>query len=256
MKKGARLEGFIQFVYGKLLSNEDMKDVEVKKNYRYQGNSGVKHEFDVYYEMRVAKNLHKIAIECKDYSSPVEKRDISEFYGKLMDCPGVQGIVVAENGYRESAMKFANHYGIKIITTKELPNICQITAMDVRRVLLPDKETEGKPFWCIMEESKEILGMTTGNYFTMRRDGKEYIILFLSKKAAEAARNFIPDKEDYQVYGIRRENLGFLCDLHVLTSKVKLGFCPLLSGMIGNENEFFVIEMDGKELRREFLEYD
>ena len=31
MKQGATLEGFIQFVYEKLLSNEEMKDVDVRK---------------------------------------------------------------------------------------------------------------------------------------------------------------------------------------------------------------------------------
>ena len=49
MKKGAELEGFIQFVYSKLLANEDKGNVSVYKNYFYTGVSGVKHEFDVYY---------------------------------------------------------------------------------------------------------------------------------------------------------------------------------------------------------------
>lgn len=253
MKQGATLEGFIQFVYEKLLSNEEMKDVDVRKNYFYEGNSGVKHEFDVYYEMKVAKNIHKIAIECKDYQAPVEKRDVSEFYGKLMDCPGVQGIMVAQNGYRPTAEQYANHYNIKTITTKELPNICQIAAMDIKIVLLPDKETVGKPFWCIMEIDKDS-EMTTGNYFILPDKNKKIIPLFLSKKAAEEVRKHILDKEEYQVYGIRKENLGFLCDAYKLTSEVKLGICPLLSSMIQKGADFFVIEIDGKELRQEFLE--
>ena len=61
-------------------------------------------------------------------------------------------------------------------------------------------------------------------------------------------------EEEYQVYGIRKENLGFLCDAYKLTSEVKLGICPLLSSTIQKGADFFVIEIEGKELRQEFLE--
>lgn len=253
MKKGAKLESFVQYVYSKLLDNEEMKNINVKRNYLYKGNSGVKHEFDVYYEMKVAKNIHKIAIECKDYTSPVEKRDISEFYGKLMDCPGVQGIFVSENGYRQSAVQFANHYGIKTITTKELPNICQIAAMDIKRVLLPDDETEGKPFWGIMEIDKETRN-TTGCYLLLEDKGERIIPLFLSKKAAETTRQFLRDKDDYKVYGIRKENLSFLCDIYKLTSEIKLGICPLLSTAMDDGKNFLIIQIEGNDLKKEYFE--
>ena len=228
---------------GKKLLNK-----EIQENYRFK--SYIYSEDIQKIKQQYCYNSKQIA---KIFREPIEKRDVSEFYGKLMDCPGVQGIMVAQNGYRPTAEQYANHYNIKTITTKELPNICQITAMDIKRVLLPDKETVGKPFWCIMETDKDS-EMTTGNYFILPDKNKKIIPLFLSKKAAEEVRKHILDKEEYQVYGIRKENLAFLCDIYKLTSEVKLGICPLLSSMIQKGADFFLIEIEGKELRQEFLE--
>lgn len=49
MKSGKFLESYVQFVYQKLLEFLD-EGASVSTNLLIQGKSGVKHEFDVYYE--------------------------------------------------------------------------------------------------------------------------------------------------------------------------------------------------------------
>ena len=65
MKSGKFLESYVQFVYQKLLEFLD-EGASVSTNLLIQGKSGVKHEFDVYYEFQHLNIKHRIAIECKE----------------------------------------------------------------------------------------------------------------------------------------------------------------------------------------------
>lgn len=69
MKSGKVLESYVQFVYQKLLEFLD-EGALVSTNLLIQGKSGVKHEFDVYYEFQHLNIKHRIAIECKDWNIP------------------------------------------------------------------------------------------------------------------------------------------------------------------------------------------
>lgn len=52
MKAGKELENYVQFVYQKLLDFMD-EGAMVSSNVSVIGKSGVKHEFDVYYEFQI-----------------------------------------------------------------------------------------------------------------------------------------------------------------------------------------------------------
>ena len=67
MKAGKELENYVQFVYQKLLDFMD-EGAMVSSNVSVIGKSGVKHEFDVYYEFQHLNMRHRIAIECKDWN--------------------------------------------------------------------------------------------------------------------------------------------------------------------------------------------
>ena len=58
-------ELFIQRIYQKLVNNVILKPTEVRHNVKLEGRSGCKHQIDV------AGNLHRVAIECKNYDSLV-----------------------------------------------------------------------------------------------------------------------------------------------------------------------------------------
>ena len=78
MKAGKELENYVQFVYQKLLDFMD-EGAMVSSNVSVIGKSGVKHEFDVYYEFQHLNMRHRIAIECKDWNTPVSKGEVGEF---------------------------------------------------------------------------------------------------------------------------------------------------------------------------------
>lgn len=57
MKAGKELENYVQFVYQKLLDFMD-EGAMVSSNVSVIGKSGVKHEFDVYYEFQHLNMRH------------------------------------------------------------------------------------------------------------------------------------------------------------------------------------------------------
>lgn len=100
MKAGKELENYVQFVYQKLLDFMD-EGAMVSSNVSVIGKSGVKHEFDVYYEFQHLNMRHRIAIECKDWNTPVSKGEVGEFLSKLNDLNNISGMMVAKSGYQE-----------------------------------------------------------------------------------------------------------------------------------------------------------
>lgn len=119
MKSGKVLESYVQFVYQKLLEFLD-EGALVSTNLLIQGKSGVKHEFDVYYEFQHLNIKHRIAIECKDWNTPVTKGEVGEFIAKLNDLNNISGVMVAKSGYQAGARQFAEANGIQLHGRKRL----------------------------------------------------------------------------------------------------------------------------------------
>ena len=117
MKAGKELENYVQFVYQKLLDFMD-EGAMVSSNVSVIGKSGVKHEFDVYYEFQHLNMRHRIAIECKDWNTPVSKGEVGEFLSKLNDLNNISVMMVAKSGYQEGAKQFAESNGIHLMETK------------------------------------------------------------------------------------------------------------------------------------------
>ncbi len=69
---GNSLESYVQYVYQSLLNMRN-EGVVVSKNAKLRGKSGAMHEIDVFYEFVRAGIRHRVAVECKDLSRPVEK---------------------------------------------------------------------------------------------------------------------------------------------------------------------------------------
>lgn len=84
MKAGASLEKDVQQIYTYLLNMRD-EGVVVGNPVFMTGKSGVQHEVDVYYEFSRTGIRHRVAIECKDWATPVSKGQIQEFESKLRD---------------------------------------------------------------------------------------------------------------------------------------------------------------------------
>ena len=222
MKAGKELENYVQFVYQKLLDFMD-EGAMVSSNVSVIGKSGVKHEFDVYYEFQHLNMRHRIAIECKDWNTPVSKGEVGEFLSKLNDLNNISGMMVAKSGYQEGAKQFAEPNGIHLMETKDLPSLGEIVAGVIKEAFLPDEATQGAPFWTLMEiQSGEI----TGTYFSLP-EGKPIVPFFYSKVIAEKMREKLLDAENWVVRGVSQYQLkGFVAQMEVLGVEAAVFYVP------------------------------
>lgn len=243
--KGKRLEDFVEHVYSILLNNENLRDVKIEKNHVEIGCSSVKHEFDILYEIKIAGVIHRLGIECKNHNRAITKGMVQEFKGKLDDTNNIQGIFISSLGYQEGAQVLGNHYGIRLMKVTDLPKINELLASTIKVGMLPDKSTNGDPFWVIMENFDA--GNTTGAYFEF---GGNQIILFLSKKSAEriVSRHQLAS---YGVYGVVRQHLKAICYM----SKV-FGYRLLICSKLLREpeEELMAWNYSWDDIRDEFID--
>lgn len=222
MKAGKCLENYVQFVYQKLLEFMD-EGTMVSSNVLVTGKSGVKHEFDVYYEFQHLNMRHCIAIECKDWNTPVTKGEVGEFLSKLNDVNNISGMMVAKSGYQEGAKQFAQANGIYLMETKDLPSFLEIVQGVIKKTFLPDEATQGNPFWTLMEIQ---LGEITGTYFSLPKK-KPTVLFFYSKVIAEKMREKLPDAEKWVVRGVSQYQLkGFLAQMEVFDVEAAVCYIP------------------------------
>lgn len=241
---GKELEDFVEHIYHTLLMNENLKDIKVEKNHKEIGRSGAKHEFDVLYEIHIAGMWHRVGIECKNHSRPITKGMVQEFKAKLDDVNNVIGIIISSKGYQEGAQILGEHYGIKLMTTKDLPRINELLALSIKVGMLPDTTIKGDPFWVIMGKQGE--SQTTGTYYAF--EGNQ-IILFLSRKSAERIIN--KNKlDDCNVFGVARQHLKAICYM----SKVfgyQLYICSKL--LRGEDEELLIWNYSSDDILDEFI---
>lgn len=112
MNPNTEFELFTRHIYQKLVNNDVLKPTLVMHNVKLKGKSGCEHQIDVYWEYEIAGSLHRVAIECKNYSSPVEIGNVRDFKGVLDDLNNVHGIMVSAKGYQSGAKQYAEQYGI------------------------------------------------------------------------------------------------------------------------------------------------
>ena len=90
-------------LYNVLLNNENLRDINIKKNHVEIGRSRAKHEFDILYEIKIAGVKHRAGIECKNHNRAITKGMVQEFKAKLDDTNNIIGIIISLLGYRKGA---------------------------------------------------------------------------------------------------------------------------------------------------------
>tara|TARA_R110000751_G_scaffold129991_3_gene231967 strand:- start:164 stop:1000 length:837 start_codon:yes stop_codon:yes gene_type:complete len=232
LRKPKDLESYVNYVYSNLLNLKD-DGVVVSSNTILVGRSGAKHEVDVYYQFEKSRITHKVAFECKFKSRSVQKSELIDFHGKLLDVGNIQGIFVSKSGYQQGAKDYAAHYGIQLLTLDDLPTLNVLVAKRIESVALPDETYVGEPFWCLMKITSDGL---TGDYYS-KKDGliskKHMIPLFISKKDAGEYLNSLPDKADFVVRGLPQHSLKFLFEA-ASVMKGNVSFVLMLLGPDAN----------------------
>lgn len=114
MNQNTEYERFTQEIYQQLVDSDVVKATTVQHNVKLIGRSGQKHQIDVYWEYEIAGNMHKVAIECKNYNKSVPLSVVQGFKGVLDDLNGVNGIIVTKKGFQIGAKQYAKEWGISL----------------------------------------------------------------------------------------------------------------------------------------------
>ena len=149
---------------------------------------------------------HRVAIECRDKSRPLDKDAVMAFRSKVSDIPGLQGLMVSAKGYQSGAKKFAEDNGVIALTMDELPGVGSLLAIRLENVTCPTKDNIGEPFWSIYEIDED--GEANGNPYGKYINGQRGALLFLSKKLCEEflARETVVVQTHYRVFGLTQVN--------------------------------------------------
>jgi hypothetical protein len=108
---GKAFEKFVTGLTKQLLRSEGIT-VRVKHNASLVGRSGLSHQVDVYWEVRIAGILHRVVIECRDWASRLSMDHVQQLQGKLVDLPGCRGVLVSQEGFQSGAVELARQYDI------------------------------------------------------------------------------------------------------------------------------------------------
>ena len=141
MNPNTEFERFTQRIYQKLVNNVVLKPTKVQHNIKLTGKSGCKHQIDVYWEYEIGGNMHRVAIECKNYDSLVPIGKVRDFQSVLSDLNNVNGIIVSRKGYQDGAKRFAAEYGISLKVLRQpewneaIAYIHTVVQADIRHTL-------------------------------------------------------------------------------------------------------------------------
>lgn len=105
--KNTEYEQFTRKVFAGLSSQKRVKTIKLQHNVKLLGNSGTRHQIDVYWEYEKDGQIHKVAIECKNYSKNVPIGKVRDFYGVIDDIDDLQGIMITRKGFQDGAKKYA-----------------------------------------------------------------------------------------------------------------------------------------------------
>ncbi|MFP3801963.1 restriction endonuclease [Paraburkholderia sp. SIMBA_027] len=236
---GPGLEDHVRNVYQTLLDLE-LENAVVGRGVSLRGSKGSVYEIDVYYEFEIAGVRHRVAIECKNTTRPMERDDVLAFAMKVYDCQGVVGIIVSASGYQSGAVDSANENGLSVLSVKELPSIGQLLALRLDDVVMPGPEVKGEPFWTLYDpETKEPYAFAQGDEL--------FGALFISRAHAEEYAEVCRLKPRWIVRGLGMRHLA----AYILTGDAMRGRYLIVQPCTEN-----VVPINGfafAEIRRERL---
>lgn len=114
MNPNTEYERFTHDIYRQLCQATMVNSYDVRHNEKLVGQSGQKHQIDVYWEYEKDGTIHRVAIECKNYSRRISLEKVCAFKGVIDDLNGVSGIMVSKVGFQKGAKKYAQQFGISL----------------------------------------------------------------------------------------------------------------------------------------------
>ena len=115
MNRNIEYERFTRDVCERLALYKGVQSSSVQHDVKLKGKSGFEHQVDVYWEYQKDEEVHRVAIECKNYNQKISIGRVRDFFGVLYDVGNIKGIMACKEGYQDGAKKFADYYGISLM---------------------------------------------------------------------------------------------------------------------------------------------
>lgn len=114
MNNNTEYELFTREVCERLALFKGLQSSSAQHDVKLKGKSGQEHQVDVYWEYMKDGEVHRVAIECKNYNQKIPIGRVRDFFGLLYDVGNIKGIMACKEGYQDGAKKFADYYGISL----------------------------------------------------------------------------------------------------------------------------------------------
>ena len=114
MNTNTEYEKFTRELCERLALYKGLLSSSVQHNVKLKGKSGFEHQVDVLWEYEKDGEVHRVAIECKNYNQKIPIGRVRDFFGVLYDIGNIKGIMACKEGYQDGAKKFADYYGISL----------------------------------------------------------------------------------------------------------------------------------------------
>ena len=119
VSRGTEYEKFVQSMYEAVLRAEGVENLSVQHNIKLKGQSGGEHQIDLFWEFKLAGQIYRTAIECKDFDKSIPVGRVRDFYAVISDIPNLTGIFATKIDYQSGAIKFAKQKGISLKIVRE-----------------------------------------------------------------------------------------------------------------------------------------
>lgn len=251
MKKGSSFESYVHFLYDSILNLRD-EGIRVSKSTVFRVGDGESYEVDIYYEFIRAGIRHRVAVECKDWSKPMDQGQVLTFHQKLKNIGDeVVGVIASKSGYQLGAINVAKRHGILLLTREDIPTLADLLGMKITAAFLPEDNCVGEPFWYLAERPATD-GIPSDNYYSIAEETsstRALIPLFVSKAHAEVYRRLLKDCEEFRVYGMPQYTLrGFLAFALLRYTPIGIAFdYPDADG------KTYMIRTNAEAINRDFL---
>ncbi|HCR3444342.1 TPA: restriction endonuclease [Morganella morganii] len=247
-EKWQDLELHVQSVYQQLLDIQGNQTM-VAHNVQISGREGSSYQIDVYYEFEMAGIRHRVAVECKNRSRPLERESVLAFHNKIIhQCCLSHGIIVSSGGFQKGAREFAEQNNVTLMDYSELPSIGNLLSRRLTNVVIPDENSIGQPFWTIFDiEEYSPFGHI---------DAKNEIMtafLFLSRAHAQRFLKSQNLGSKWQVRGMAQRHLScYILTCDAFNARYVIARPGYAAGV--PENQFLFDEIRRKDLINDFHE--
>lgn len=224
-KQGTEYELLIKQIYEQIHKEEGYTNINVHHNIKLRGEkSGQLHQIDVYWEFKIAQVVYKIAIECKDYSSPVSVGKIRDFITVVNDIGDIKGVFVSTSGFQSGAKQVASAYGLDLKEIRQ-PKASDwdglMKSIQVKMILIASPRPsainifiDGK--WAQNNNfNLTILNNQLKEYLLIQQESRQPIIIYDDDKnrvtdIQELCKQLPTDKEGNSLEHIASFNNGYL----------------------------------------------